>query len=184
MFNQITLRVAGIEKESIVDGPGVRLTIFVQGCPHHCKGCHNPQTHDFSAGKDMFLNSFIDLYKENPLYTGITLSGGEPFCKAYQLYYLCKRFKQQNLGTIVVYTGYTLDTLLSEEAVNDDIHLNNIYTLPLLNKIDMLVDGPFIEEQKDLTLQYRGSSNQRIYTREEIQERLLQLSCSPFELEI
>ena len=74
------LRISGIVEDSIVDGPGLRLCVFVQGCPHHCPGCHNPQTHDFNAGREVDLRDIFRKYKENPLLSGVTFSGGEPFC--------------------------------------------------------------------------------------------------------
>ena len=77
-----TIRLAGIVRESIVDGPGFRFTVFCQGCPHHCPGCHNQQTHDFAGGKDVALSRILEEIDKNPLLSGVTFSGGEPFCQA------------------------------------------------------------------------------------------------------
>ena len=146
----INIRLAGIEEESIVDGPGIRLAIFTQGCYRNCIGCHNPHTHDPNGGKLYELDTIINLYKENPLYNGITFSGGEPFLQCLPLIYLAKEIKKLN-GNVVTYTGYTYKELLElkDSSVNE-----------LLSLTDILIDGPFIEELKDMELQFRGSSNQ------------------------
>lgn len=90
-----TVRISGLINDSIVDGPGIRLTIFTQGCPHHCEGCHNPQTHDFNGGEDATIESLLEKAKSNPLLDGVTFSGGEPFCQAKQLYELGLEIKKQ-----------------------------------------------------------------------------------------
>ena len=79
------IKVSGIIKESIVDGPGIRYTVFVQGCPHHCEGCHNPQTHPFEGGTEKSVEEIFEDIKKNPLLSGVTFSGGEPFCQACEL---------------------------------------------------------------------------------------------------
>jgi len=146
------LRVAGIENESIVDGPGFRLAVFAQGCPHHCPGCHNPQTHPFEGGELMDIDRLVDMLAQNPMLQGITLSGGEPFCQPEPMAQLAA--KVHRLGrNVVCYTGYTLEQLLKM----DDPSVGE-----LLRQIDILVDGPYIEQQRDLTLQFRGSANQRL----------------------
>ena len=94
------LQIHSIVSESIVDGPGIRMAIFVQGCPHHCPGCHNPQTHDFYGGQFIDVSSVFKQYKENPLLRGITFSGGEPFCQAAALAELGALVKQAG-GTVV-----------------------------------------------------------------------------------
>ena len=91
--NEDILKIAGIVEESIVDGPGIRFVIFTQGCPHNCKGCHNPQTHDFNGGKDIKIDEITEMIKSNPLLKGITLSGGEPFMQAKQLSILIDKIK-------------------------------------------------------------------------------------------
>ncbi|CAM4145773.1 anaerobic ribonucleoside-triphosphate reductase activating protein [Campylobacter armoricus] len=149
-LSTIFLRLAGIEKESIVDGYGLRYVIFTQGCPHHCKGCHNPQTHDFNKGYLQDLASLYDEICKNPLLQGVTFSGGEPFMQAKNLSILAKYIK--NLGLdITIYTGFTYEELLQ-----------NKQTKKLLFLADILVDGKFILEQKDLSLKFKGSANQRI----------------------
>lgn len=146
------LRVSGIIEESIVDGPGIRYVVFAQGCPHHCKGCHNPQTHSFEGGTFMDIDEIFEKFQENPLLSGITFSGGEPFCQPKELYQLA--VKVHKVGkTVMTYTGYTLEQL---EGMDD------IWVEKLLRETDILVDGPFVEELKDLELIFRGSSNQRV----------------------
>lgn len=146
------IRVSGIVEESIVDGPGFRYVVFTQGCPHHCKGCHNPQTHPFEGGQWMDIDAIFQAFCENPLLSGITFSGGEPFCQPKPLYELAVKVKKYG-KTVMTYSGYTLEEL---EKMED------IWVKKLLLSTDILVDGPYIEEQRDLTLQYRGSANQRV----------------------
>ncbi len=148
------IKLAGVVEESIVDGPGIRYTIFVQGCPHLCKGCHNAHTHSFDGG---YISDTDDLYKSimaNPLLTGVTFSGGEPFCYAGELADLGGRLKAKG-KSIITYTGYTFEDLLEESASEPSY-------MDLLNVTDILIDGRFEEEQKDLLLKFRGSKNQRI----------------------
>ena len=149
-----TLRLAGVIRESIVDGPGFRFAIFCQGCPHHCPECHNPETWDFEGGKDTSFEKILEAIDKNPLLAGVTFSGGEPFCQAAAFSALADEIKKRNLD-IVTFTGYTYEELKvmaeKDPAVGE-----------LLEKTDLLIDGPFIKEEKDLTLQFRGSRNQRI----------------------
>lgn len=154
MNREDTLRVSGIANDSIVDGPGIRLTLFVQGCPHNCKGCHNPQTHDFNGGNDMTLGEIFEKIISNPLLDGVTFSGGEPFCQAQKLATLGKAIQEAGLN-IVTYTGYTFEYLMKN---SDD---NNGYRT-LLEVTDYLVDGPFILSERNLMLRFKGSENQRI----------------------
>ena len=148
------LRLSGIIEESIVDGPGIRFVIFTQGCPHHCPGCHNPQTHDFSGGFDADIPAILAGIRENPLLDGITLSGGEPFCQAEALLPLVQQVRK--LGkTVFAYSGYTLEQLL-------DLGKNQPAVSELLKLCDTLVDGPYVEALRDLNLEFRGSSNQRV----------------------
>lgn len=146
------LRIAGTVNDSIVDGPGIRFTIFTQGCPHNCKGCHNPQTHDFSGGTIVDTDELLAKIRENPLLDGVTFSGGEPFCQAEPLAHLGRQIKDLGLN-IVTYTGYTFEKLLAEGNKN--------HWYELLEVTDYLIDGPFILEQKDWNIRFRGSSNQR-----------------------
>lgn len=149
-----TLRIAGTVNDSIVDGPGMRFTIFTQGCPHRCEGCHNPQTHDFDGGEEVSLESLLEAAKKNPLLDGVTYSGGEPFCQAKQLYELGLELKKAGLN-IVTYTGYLFEDLL--ETADE----SNFY-MELLSVTDYLVDGPFQLDKRDILLKFKGSSNQRI----------------------
>lgn len=148
------VRIAGIVKESIVDGPGIRLTVFTQGCKHNCRGCHNPQTHSFDGGSETDLDKILVMIKKNPLLDGVTFSGGEPFEQAEVLSLLAKEVKKIGLHTMT-YTGYTW------EQINEGFDINIGWRELLLNT-DILVDGPFILEQKNLMLKFRGSENQRV----------------------
>lgn len=146
------LRIAGTVNDSIVDGPGIRFTIFTQGCPHNCKGCHNPQTHDFEGGTLVDTDELLEKIKSNPLLDGVTFSGGEPFYQAHVLAELGSQIKQLGLN-IVTYTGYTFEHLYEHRSENG--------WGELLAVTDHLIDGPFILEQKDWEIKFRGSSNQR-----------------------
>ncbi len=146
------LRIAGTVNDSIVDGPGIRFSIFVQGCPHNCEGCHNPQTHDFNGGTIVTTEELLDKVKGNPLLDGVTFSGGEPFCQAEALAKLGKEIKALGLN-IITYTGYTFEQLYENRDKN---HWGE-----LLEVTDYLIDGPFILAQKDWEIKFRGSSNQR-----------------------
>lgn len=148
------LRVNATIAESVVDGPGIRYVVFVQGCPHHCEGCHNPQTHDFAGGEWVDIFDLLDEIKQDPLLKGVTFSGGEPFCQAEALSRLAKELHEFGLH-VMTYSGYTYEQL-SEMAQSDES------VAELLRQTDTLVDGPFILEKRDLSLQFRGSSNQRI----------------------
>ena len=149
----MTLRLAGTENDSIVDGPGIRFTIFVQGCPHHCPGCHNPQTHDFSGGTLTDTGELLKKIEENPLLDGVTFSGGEPFCQAPALAELGGQLRQRGLN-IITYTGFTYEKLLA------DANAENGYRA-LLEVTDFLVDGRFEQDRKSYGLHFKGSTNQR-----------------------
>lgn len=147
-----TIRVAGVVNDSITDGPGLRYTLFVQGCPHHCPGCHNPQTHPFEGGSLREAQEIAEEILKNPMLSGLTLSGGEPFCQAEALIPLCNMVKQGGLD-IAIYSGYTFEQLLEMDASG---------VQELLALCDVLIDGPFLLEQRSLALLFRGSENQRI----------------------
>lgn len=149
------LNIAGIVEESIVDGPGVRFVIFVQGCPHACPGCHNPDTHSFDGGYKISTDELYRKIHENPLVKGVTFSGGEPFCQADALAELGARLQNEGYN-LFVYSGYTLSTLLQMADTK-------IGVKQLLSVCNYLVDGPFLEKERDLTLKFRGSKNQKIY---------------------
>ena len=139
-------------EESIVDGPGLRFVIFTQGCPHHCPGCHNPQTHQITGGTFVETEILLARIVENPLLQGVTFSGGEPFLQSAALADLAQKLHVNSLD-VVTYTGYTLEKLkaMKDESIN-----------ALLRESDLLIDGPFQSENRDLTLPFRGSSNHRI----------------------
>ena len=148
------IRMSGVVEESIVDGPGIRFTIFVQGCPHQCPGCHNPQTHDFLGGYDDDTDSLFERIIKNPLLDGVTFSGGEPFCQARPLAELAVRLRAAGLG-VMSNSGFTVEELIREASSE------NAY-MELLNSIDYLVDGRFVESLKSYECRFRGSTNQRI----------------------
>ncbi|HIS68431.1 MAG TPA: anaerobic ribonucleoside-triphosphate reductase activating protein [Candidatus Gallacutalibacter stercoravium] len=148
------LRLAGVIRESIVDGPGIRLVVFAQGCPHHCPGCHNPNTHDPSGGYDSSVENIIEAVKKNPLLSGVTLSGGDPFAQAPGLAELATEVHALGLN-VVTYTGYTFEQLLA--GAGQQPGWQN-----LLEQTDILIDGPFLLKEKTLTLPFRGSRNQRV----------------------
>lgn len=157
-----TIRIAGVVRESIVDGPGIRFVVFCQGCPHLCQGCHNPVTHDFDGGYLCEVEKIINAIDQNPLLDGVTFSGGEPACQPKGFLTLAKAVKQRNLN-IVMYSGYTFEEL-SQMAQNEPA-LDELLTL-----IDFLIDGRYEEEQRDLTLEFRGSKNQRIIDMKQTRE--------------
>ncbi|MFZ5989177.1 MAG: anaerobic ribonucleoside-triphosphate reductase activating protein [Bacillota bacterium] len=148
------IRIAGIVKESIVDGPGLRFVVFAQGCRHNCSGCHNPETHSFSGGSFVKIEDLILQIKQNPLLDGITLSGGEPFEQAAGFGELAMGAKK--LGySVMTYTGYTY------EYIRENVELIEGWK-KLLAWTDILVDGKFDITKKSMLLKFRGSYNQRI----------------------
>lgn len=158
MSNIMKLRIAGVVKESVVDGPGLRYTIFTQGCPHHCAGCHNPQTHDFAGGYEVTVTELFDAINKVQLISGITLSGGEPFAQAAACAELANLVKQCNRGfNVVTYSGYYHTELLT-------MAINKPAIAALLNATDILIDGPYDAAKKIPNLPFRGSSNQNIIT--------------------
>ena len=164
------IRIDGIVEDSIVDGRGIRVAVFVQGCPHHCPGCHNPQTHDFAGGIIDDTDRIFEAFRENPLYRGITFSGGEPFCQPKPLKALADRVHAIKKD-VTIYTGWTYEALCAMHDPDVDA---------LLSVCDVLVDGPFIEAQRDPELLFRGSANQRLIdmnrTREKGEVTLLELN--------
>ncbi len=143
------LRVAAIELESIVDGPGIRAVVFCQGCLRYCKGCHNPETWDINGGIEMSVEEVLKLIKSNPLCRGVTYSGGEPFLQAAEL---CELTRKLSGYEIAVYSGFTFEELLSGTPEQRE----------LLSLIDVLIDGPYDASERTLELSFRGSRNQRI----------------------
>ena len=145
-------RIAGIANDSIVDGPGLRLTVFTQGCPHRCPGCHNPQTHDFAAGIEGDTDEIIAKMKRNPLLDGVTLSGGEPFSQPEPCAEIARAARSMGLN-VWSYSGYTFEELLGQGSEAQRA---------LLEELDVLVDGRFVLEKRSLECRFRGSSNQRL----------------------
>ena len=146
------ISLSGVTGDSIVDGPGLRLTIFTQGCLHHCPGCHNPQTHDPAGGSWADTDDILAAAAENPLLDGITLSGGDPFLQPVPCLALAKGAHKIGLN-VWTYTGYTWEALLEE---------NDAEKLALLKETDVLVDGPFLLAERSLELRFCGSRNQRL----------------------
>ena len=136
--------------DSIVDGPGLRMVVWAQGCYKNCKGCHNPQTHDFTKGILRDVDDIFNEIIEYPLMQGVTFSGGEPFAQPEAFAELARKLKEKNIN-VWSFSGYTFEELSS-----------NPKTKELLEQLDVLVDGEFVEELKSDTLVFRGSSNQRI----------------------
>lgn len=142
----MNIKIAGVIPESIVDGKGIRLVVFTQGCNHKCVGCHNESSHDLQGGFEQDISSIQELMHCNPLLTGITLSGGEPFLQEEACIELCKFAHSQNLD-VWCYTGFTFEQLKDS---------------PLLKEVDVLVDGKFEIDLKTLDTPFIGSSNQRV----------------------
>ncbi|MCL2164403.1 MAG: radical SAM protein [Oscillospiraceae bacterium] len=147
------IRLADIVDDSIVDGPGFRMTIFVQGCSRICPGCHNPGTHDPNGGYDYSCDEILARAKRNPLLRGLTFSGGEPFMQAEACSYLAGAAAKTGLD-IMTYTGYTYEELLA--GADSENHW-----FDLLSNTNILVDGPYDEALRTLDEPFRGSKNQR-----------------------
>lgn len=141
---------SGLTKDSIVDGDGLRTVIWTQGCKHNCKGCHNKRAQDFNGGLKVGIEDIKEEIRKLKIQRGITFSGGEPFEQPDQCAEIARFAKSLGLD-IWSYTGYLIEDLLKDKEKTE-----------FLKEVDVLVDGPFILEQKDLTLKFRGSSNQRI----------------------
>lgn len=145
---------APLQGDSIVDGDGIRAVVWTQGCAHHCKGCHNPETHDF---KENYLKDVSELKEEIAslsLIDGVTFSGGDPMFQPEACAEIAKYVKSIGLN-VWAYTGYTFEELV-------DLSKHNPAIMDFLENIDILVDGKFMLEHKSLALTYRGSTNQRI----------------------
>lgn len=146
------MRIAGLVQDSIVDGPGLRFSVFTQGCPHRCEGCHNPGTHDPAGGSEMPVSAVIQQMLSNPLTDGVTLTGGEPFLQAADCAEIAEAAKKAGLG-VWTYSGWTFEELynMPDPAVRR-----------LLELTDVLVDGRFVLKERSLSLKWRGSGNQRL----------------------
>ena len=152
------MRIYGLVQDSIVDGPGLRFVCFVQGCPHNCPGCHNPESHDPAGGTEMTTDEVISAMRSNPLTSGLTLSGGEPFSQAEDCLTIARAAHEMGLS-VWCYTGYTMEHLAQDGTEAQKA---------LLGEVDVLVDGPFLMRERTLNLPWRGSRNQRIIDMQEV----------------
>lgn len=141
---------ADLQMDSIVDGEGIRTVIWTQGCPHHCKGCHNPETWAYDQGIEVDVEEVKKELSQLEGQDGITLSGGDPLEQVDACIEICKHAKKLGMN-VWCYTGY-----LYEEVQNDPEKKK------ILPYIDVLVDGPFILEERSLDLYFKGSRNQRV----------------------
>lgn len=148
------LRVAGIVPESTVDGPGIRLALFVQGCSHRCPGCHNPASQDPAGGVEVSLDAVMKQVAVARFVDGVSFSGGEPFEQPAPLARLAAGIHSRNLD-LVLYSGYTFEELVHMGRRDHDVRT-------LLEYGTLLIDGPYLEAERDLTIPFRGSRNQRI----------------------
>ena len=146
------VRIAGVVPESVVDGPGLRAVVFFQGCPHHCPGCHNPETWDPQGGEGVSPDEVWRRLHYHPLLSGVTFSGGEPLAQPAGALALAKKVRAAG-GNLMIYTGYTWEEILTFTSPE----IKELLTLTAL-----LVDGPFLLAQKEPKLLFRGSANQRI----------------------
>jgi anaerobic ribonucleoside-triphosphate reductase activating protein len=150
----LSVRIAGLIHDSIVDGPGLRYVVFVQGCLIDCEGCHNPEAQNVDGGTEMPVDEIIADMLGNPLTDGLTLSGGEPFLQAAECVKLSAAARENGLN-VWTYSGYMFEELFdrarSEQAVKE-----------LLELTDVLIDGPFVLAERTLSLKWRGSRNQRL----------------------
>ncbi|MBQ8551503.1 MAG: radical SAM protein [Clostridia bacterium] len=153
-IEELPIRLFGVVRESIVDGPRLRYVIFTQGCPHKCYGCHNPESHAYGGGKLTTTSKLWNDIKKNPLIKGITFSGGEPFLWGHELYVIAKRAVEHGLD-IMTYSGFTYEQLLKKCETEPSVH-------ELLSVTNYLVDGRYVDAERDLNLKFRGSTNQRI----------------------
>ncbi len=148
------MRLLNVFKETISDGTGLRYSIYLAGCRHACPGCHNPESWEEENGLEFteeLLAEIIEEINANPLLDGITISGGDPFFNPEELYHLAKRLKEGTGLNIWCYTGYTIEYIRRQPKMSR-----------VLDYLDTLVDGPFVESLRDPTLSFRGSRNQRI----------------------
>jgi len=147
------IRLHGIAKESITDGPGFRYAIFTQGCPHQCDGCHNPASHSFVDGVVVPVTTLIAEFRANPLLDGITLSGGEPFMQAAECAVIAQAARASGMH-VMLYSGYTYEEIIEQSATRSG-------WADLLSRADILIDGRFEKKLKSMELRFRGSRNQR-----------------------
>lgn len=146
----MTVRILDIIPETMVDGPGLRTSIYFAGCKHYCKGCHNPQSWDMNGGYEVTIDELLEVVKSDE-FANVTFSGGDPLCQCDGASELAKRIKEETDKTIWCYTGYTIEEICE-----------NAWLSQILPYVDVIVDGPYIEQLRSEELPFRGSSNQRI----------------------
>lgn len=154
MTPPLTINLSGIVRESIVDGPGIRFVVFCQGCPHDCEGCQNPATHAFGVGTETPVARILEEIDKDPILDGVTLSGGEPFCQPEAMAAIAEGVKERGLS-VFAFTGFTYEELTALSETDASV-------ARLLSLCDFLVDGRFVLAERDLSLRFRGSRNQRI----------------------
>lgn len=145
---EIRFNVLDIIAGTSVDGPGLRTSIYLAGCNHHCHGCHNPESWDFHAGTSMSLDEIMAVVREEDF--NVTLSGGDPLCSPKSTYILAKAIRKAGYG-LWIYTGFTWEEIVGRDELKRVVEL-----------ADVVVEGPFVESLRDVSLRFRGSSNQRI----------------------
>ena len=148
------IRLAGIAENSLVNGKGLRKVFFSQGCSHHCEGCFNQHTWEFSGGRMFDMDELVQKVKDEPFLDGVTFSGGDPFQQADKFAYLAKKLHEANIN-IWAYTGYTFEELMKLAQTNPHIK-------QMINNVDVIVDGRFMKDKMSENLKYCGSSNQRV----------------------
>jgi len=143
------MRLSGVLQDSVVDGPGLRLVVFTQGCNHRCKGCHNQGTWAIDGGTDWSTEQLLAELDSNPLAKGVTISGGEPMLQAQQLIEFARAIKERGLE-LAIYSGFSFEEIIDDPG-----------KLELLKHCDILIDGRFDQSQRSLELMFKGSKNQR-----------------------
>ena len=146
----MTLRVLDIIEETMVDGVGLRTSIYVAGCKHDCPFCHNPQSHSFEGGTEYEVEDLVDIVLADE-FADLTLSGGDPMFQVEASLELCKKVKERSKKSIWLYTGFTVEQIAKTR-----------YLSRILPYVDVIVDGRYVHELRDESLPFRGSRNQRI----------------------
>lgn len=156
------MRILKIVPDTVVDGPGLRTSIYFAGCKVHCEGCHNPESWDLNGGEEVFPNEVIDKIKEYGN-KGVTLTGGNPLDQEhlFHVQVLCEELKKEGYN-IWLYSGYTWEQIITHIQNADLKNGHTVELVKILGSVDVIVDGPFIPKLRDISLLYRGSSNQRV----------------------
>ena len=145
------MRILDIIHQTTADGPGFRVSVYAAGCNHRCPGCHNPQSWDMKGGREMTVEGVFAEIEKDDFSTGVTFTGGDPFYQVEEFTELAKLITERTTKNIWCYTGFTYEEIVENEKLS-----------VLLPYLDALVDGPYIESQRDVSLRFRGSKNQRI----------------------